>query len=61
MNDEQPKDYYVQSFEEILEETYKNSSLFVKIVYHLQDYILPALVIVFGMGYLAGTYFGKFW
>lgn len=56
---EQPKDYEVQTFEEALEEAYVSMTFYEKVVYFLQDYILPALFAALAVGYLAGVYFGK--
>jgi len=51
---EQPKDYEVISFEEMLEQEYQSLTVFQKLVYHLQDYVLVYIVAAFAAGYLAG-------
>ena len=61
MNKEQPKDYEVPTFEEFLNQEYKNLGILEKITYHLQDHIWKIIFICLAGGYLAGTYFGKFW
>ena len=59
---EQPKDFEeIQTFEEFLDEGYTDLSLIGKITYHLQDHVWKAIFIGAAVGYLAGSYFGKFW
>jgi len=60
MEQEQPKDYEIE-IERVFEETYNALPFYKKILYHLQDFILLALVTAFLAGYLAGITFGKFW
>jgi len=62
---EQPKDYEVaaaiEAMDRDLREAYNEASLLVKVLYHLQDYILPVIFICICGGYLAGATFGKLW
>lgn len=59
---EQPKDYEVSNaYDELIKEELKASSLFVRVVFSLQKHIFLTIASSFSLGYLAGTYFGKFW
>jgi len=57
----QPKDYVKEDFEEFLNKGYEALPWYLKVVYHLQNYIVPVLLGTFATGYLAGMYYGKFW
>ena len=59
---EQPKDYeHVETFEEFLDQGYKDLSIVGKLTYHLQDHVWKAIFATTVGGYLAGTHFGVFW
>lgn len=60
-NQEQPKDYEVPTFEEFLDQEYRNLNTLEKITYRLQDHIWKIISISIAGGYVAGAYFGKFW
>lgn len=60
MKDEQPVDYEVPTFEEVLEREYKALSFFGKVIYHLQDYVVLAVTLSGVAGYAAGATFGWF-
>lgn len=57
--EEQPKDYEIQSFEELLAEEYKNLNKFQRGIYHIQDYVLVYIFAAFAAGYLAGLFVGN--
>jgi hypothetical protein len=61
MEQEEPKDYVVQTFEEALVEAYDSLSLVEKGLYHLQNHMFLTSIGCLVIGYLAGTYFGVFW
>lgn len=56
---EQPKDY--EEFEEFLNSGYGELPFYLKVVYNLQDYIVPVILGSLALGYIAGATFGKFW
>lgn len=59
---EQPKDYEeIETFEEFLDQGYKDLNVLGKLTYHLQDHIWKAIFVGVVGGYLAGTHFGVFW
>lgn len=59
---EQPKDYeQVETFEEFLDQGYKDLNVLGKLTYHLQDHLWKAIFTVAVGGYLAGVHFGVFW
>ena len=58
---EQPKDYEIQTFEEMFEQEFKNLTLSERVMYHLQNHVVLLILLSFAGGYLAGTYFGVFW
>jgi hypothetical protein len=57
--DEQPKDYVELDFEKLVEQEYVNLPWYLKVVYHLQDYILIAIASAFALGYLIGLMAGQ--
>lgn len=57
----QPKDYIVQSFDELLKEEYESLSLINKILYHMQNHMIKVILINFVIGYTIGVILGKFW
>jgi hypothetical protein len=56
---EQPKDY--EELVAYLDSGYDELTLFSKILYHLQDYIILVIGVSLALGYLLGLTFGKFW
>lgn len=57
----EPKDYAVYNIDEAINESYKSASLFVKILYQITEHLIVVILGVWTIGYIAGTYFGKFW
>ncbi len=50
-----------ETFEDWINQGYKELNFFSKLLYHLQDHIILTIFSSLIVGYLAGTYFGKFW
>lgn len=57
----QPKDYVEEEYNAMIAEEYSKLPLYLKIVYQLQNHIIKTIITTLIIGYLAGTYFGKFW
>ena len=62
MKDERPLDYEkIETYEEFLNSGWGELGLWGRITYHLQDHVWKAIFVGSALGYIAGTYFGKFW
>lgn len=57
----QPKDYEVYTIDEAIAESYKTSSLRMKILYQITEHLILVVLGAWAIGYIAGMYFGKFW
>ena len=61
MDQEQPKDYVLETFEEFLENEYKYLSPYQKVIYFLQNHVIKLLLVALAGDYWLGTHFGAFW
>lgn len=58
---EQPKDYVIETFEEFLENEFKFLTPYQKVVYFLQNHVIKLLLVALAGGYWLGMTYGTFW